>query len=29
MFAANYPQCDAYVRTHPGTTIPVGTLAKS
>lgn len=23
----NYPQCDAYVRTHPGTTIPVGTLA--
>jgi ssDNA-binding Zn-finger/Zn-ribbon topoisomerase 1 len=24
---SNYPQCDAYVRTHPGTTIPVGTLA--
>ena len=24
---SNYPQCDAYVRTHPGTNIPVGTLA--
>lgn len=24
---AHYPQCDAYVRTHPGTTIPVGTPA--
>lgn len=24
---SNYPQCDAYVRTHPGTTIPVGTPA--
>lgn len=24
---SNYPNCDAYVRTHPGTTIPVGTLA--
>ena len=24
---SHYPQCDAYVRTHPGTTIPVGTLA--
>lgn len=23
----NYPQCDTYVRTHPGTTIPVGTPA--
>ena len=23
----NYPRCDAYVRTHPGTNIPVGTLA--
>lgn len=24
---SNYPHCDAYVRTHPGTNIPVGTLA--
>jgi ssDNA-binding Zn-finger/Zn-ribbon topoisomerase 1 len=24
---ANYPQCDAYVRVHEGTKIPVGTLA--
>lgn len=24
---ANYPQCDAYVRVHPGTDKPVGTLA--
>lgn len=24
---SHYPQCDAYIRTHPGTTIPVGTLA--
>lgn len=24
---SHYPQCDAYVRTHPGTTTPVGTLA--
>ena len=24
---SNYPRCDAYVRTHPGTNIPVGTLA--
>ena len=23
----NYPSCDAYVRVHPGTTIPMGTLA--
>lgn len=23
----NYPQCDAYVRVHPGTHTPVGTLA--
>ena len=23
----NYPACDAYVRVHPGTTIPMGTLA--
>ena len=23
----NYPKCDLYVRTHPGTNIPVGTLA--
>lgn len=23
----HYPQCDTYVRTHPGTTIPVGTPA--
>ncbi len=24
---ARYPACDAYVRTHPGTTIPVGEMA--
>ena len=24
---SNYPKCDAYVRTHPGTNIPVGVLA--
>lgn len=24
---SHYPQCDTYVRTHPGTTIPVGELA--
>ena len=24
---SNYPQCDAYVRVHAGTRIPVGTLA--
>ena len=24
---SNYPRCDAYVRTHSGTSIPVGTLA--
>ena len=24
---SNYPQCDAYVRVHTGTRIPVGTLA--
>lgn len=24
---SHYPQCDTYVRTHPGTTIPVGTPA--
>jgi len=24
---SNYPHCDMYVRTHPGTTKPVGTLA--
>ena len=24
---ANYPRCDAYVRVHEGTKIPVGTLA--
>ena len=24
---SKYPVCDAYVRTHPGTSIPVGTLA--
>lgn len=24
---ANYPKCDAYVRVHEGTKIPVGTLA--
>lgn len=23
----NYPDCDAYVRVHPGTTLPMGTLA--
>lgn len=23
----HYPQCDTYVRTHPGTTMPVGTPA--
>lgn len=23
----NYPACDAYVRVHPGTNIPVGTMA--
>ena len=23
----NYPTCDAYVRVHPGTTIPMGSLA--
>ena len=23
----NYPRCDSYVRVHPGTTIPVGTVA--
>ena len=23
----NYPECDAYVRVHTGTTIPVGSLA--
>ena len=23
----NYPQCDSYVRVHPGTTIPLGTVA--
>ena len=23
----NYPSCDSYVRVHPGTTIPMGTLA--
>ena len=26
---SNYPRCDAYVRTHSGTSIPVGTLADS
>ena len=26
---SNYPRCDAYVRTHAGTSIPVGTLANS
>ena len=25
----NYPQCDAYVRVHAGTDIPVGTMAES
>lgn len=24
---SNYPECDAYVRVHPGTNIPVGTMA--
>ena len=24
---SNYPQCDAYVRVHPGTNKPVGTMA--
>ena len=24
---SNYPACDAYVRVHPGTTMPVGSLA--
>lgn len=24
---SNYPNCDAYVRTHPNTTIPVGIMA--
>lgn len=24
---SNYPQCDAYVRVHPGTKIPMGTMA--
>lgn len=24
---ARYPQCDSYVRTHPGTVIPMGTPA--
>ena len=24
---SRYPECDSYVRTHPGTLIPVGTLA--
>ena len=24
---SNYPECDAYVRTHAGTRIPVGTMA--
>lgn len=24
---SNYPKCDAYVRAHPGTNIPVGTMA--
>lgn len=24
---SRYPECDTYVRTHPGTNIPVGTLA--
>lgn len=23
----NYPKCDAYVRVHPGTNVPMGTLA--
>ncbi len=26
---SKYPQCDAYVRVHPGTNIPVGSLANS
>jgi len=25
----NYPKCDNYVRTHPGTILPVGTLANA
>jgi len=24
---SKYPQCDAYIRTHPGTDIPVGSMA--
>lgn len=24
---SNYPECDAYVKCHPGTTIPMGQLA--
>lgn len=24
---SNYPKCDAYVRVHPGTNTPVGTMA--
>ena len=24
---SNYPECDAYVRVHPGTKIPMGTMA--
>ena len=27
LFLAIYPECDAYVRVHEGTNIPVGTLA--
>ena len=26
---SNYPECDAYVGCHPGTTIPLGRLADS
>lgn len=26
---SHYPQCDSYVRTHAGTTIPVGTMANA
>ena len=26
---SNYPVCDAYVRVHPGTTTPVGSLANA
>ncbi|MDD2980956.1 MAG: zinc-finger-containing protein [Hespellia sp.] len=26
---SNYPACDAYVGTHPGTKIPLGTLANA